>query len=206
MMLIIKNLLTGATTTCPFQIARTHDWCPVGPIGCCPPQMAPAGTTIPFALSFQNNGDPSNTLSLTFRVASSEGFDGTLPFMLNGLPAGEPASVLLKGGPGDTATATVEVSFLQNDPTQVFELQLIGDEDHDGTRELLAAVPLIAAAPVASLCASDFNGDGMIDGGDLAVILAEWGSSGPGDLNGDGTVDGADLGKLLGSWGPCSNG
>jgi hypothetical protein len=27
----------------------------------------------------------------------------------------------------------------------------------------------------------------------------------PGDLNGDGVVDGADLASLLANWGPCSS-
>jgi hypothetical protein len=53
-------------------------------------------------------------------------------------------------------------------------------------------------------CPGDFNGDHVIDGADLGVLLAAWGNtSGPEDLNGDGIVDGADLGLLLASWGPC---
>jgi hypothetical protein len=49
--------------------------------------------------------------------------------------------------------------------------------------------------------AADLNGDGAVDGADLGLLLAAWGSSSPGDLNGDGTVDGADLGLLLAAWG-----
>jgi len=48
---------------------------------------------------------------------------------------------------------------------------------------------------------ADLNGDGVVDGADLGLLLGAWGTSGPGDLNGDGTVDGADLGLLLGAWG-----
>ena len=46
----------------------------------------------------------------------------------------------------------------------------------------------------------DLNGDGRIDGTDLAVILGDWGRSGPGDLNRDGTIDGMDLSIILGNW------
>jgi hypothetical protein len=46
----------------------------------------------------------------------------------------------------------------------------------------------------------DLNGDGIVDGADLGILLGAWGTSGPGDLNGDGVVDGADLGILLGAW------
>ena len=48
----------------------------------------------------------------------------------------------------------------------------------------------------------DFNADGLVDGGDLAAILAFWQTSTPQlDLNGDGIVNGADLGLLLMQWG-----
>jgi hypothetical protein len=48
----------------------------------------------------------------------------------------------------------------------------------------------------------DLNGDGVVDGADLGLLLAAWGSCNgcPEDLNDDGEVDGADLGVLLGSW------
>jgi len=47
----------------------------------------------------------------------------------------------------------------------------------------------------------DLNGDGIVDGDDLAVVLGHWGTSGPGDLNGDGIVDGDDIAIVLGAWG-----
>lgn len=47
----------------------------------------------------------------------------------------------------------------------------------------------------------DLNGDDVVDGADLGVLLASWGGSGDGDLNDDGVVDGADLGLLLSAWG-----
>ncbi|MBL9141922.1 MAG: hypothetical protein JNK53_08660 [Phycisphaerae bacterium] len=55
------------------------------------------------------------------------------------------------------------------------------------------------------LCAADLNSDGIVNGGDLGILLAAWGpcKGCQADLNGDGTVGGADLGTLLGAWGPC---
>jgi hypothetical protein len=52
----------------------------------------------------------------------------------------------------------------------------------------------------------DINGDGIVDGADLGLLLIDWGAcpvKGPcdGDLNGDGAVNGADLGLLLLNWG-----
>lgn len=46
----------------------------------------------------------------------------------------------------------------------------------------------------------DLNGDGVVDGADLGLLLGNWGGSGLGDLNGDGVVDGGDLGALLAAW------
>jgi len=74
----------------------------------------------------------------------------------------------------------------------------------DGTSTILTDVPvnqhLTIEAPGSA--SADLNGDGVVDGADLGLLLGAWGSSGgPADLNGDGVVDGADLGVLLGGWG-----
>lgn len=56
-------------------------------------------------------------------------------------------------------------------------------------------------------CTGDLNADGMVNGADLAGLLASWGPSCEStgacfaDLNGDGAVDGADLAALLAAWG-----
>ncbi|MFG0258614.1 MAG: hypothetical protein ACF8GE_11990 [Phycisphaerales bacterium JB043] len=52
-------------------------------------------------------------------------------------------------------------------------------------------------------CVADLNGDGVVSGADLGLLLAGWGQSGASDMDGDGTTNGADLGLLLGAWGPC---
>lgn len=56
----------------------------------------------------------------------------------------------------------------------------------------------------ASACPADLNGDGVIDGGDLGTLLADWDAiSSNADINCDGTVDGGDLAQLLAAWGDC---
>ncbi|MDA0802792.1 MAG: hypothetical protein O2819_03445 [Planctomycetota bacterium] len=45
----------------------------------------------------------------------------------------------------------------------------------------------------------DLNGDGLVNGADLAAMLSAWGTAG-GDVNGDGATDGADLTIVLGNW------
>lgn len=49
----------------------------------------------------------------------------------------------------------------------------------------------------------DLNGDCLVDGGDVGVMLAEWGPVKHGtsaDLDANGIVDGSDLGLLLSAW------
>ena len=47
----------------------------------------------------------------------------------------------------------------------------------------------------------DLDGDGDIDGADLAALLGAWGQkNSSADLDGNGVVDGADLALLLGAW------
>ena len=55
-------------------------------------------------------------------------------------------------------------------------------------------------------CAADITDDGVVNGGDLGVMLSNWGlasSSGVGDISHDGVVDGVDLAELLARWGIC---
>lgn len=47
----------------------------------------------------------------------------------------------------------------------------------------------------------DLDGDGVVGGSDLAVLLGAWGGRGAADLDGNGVVDGGDLAIVLGSWG-----
>ncbi|HMN96084.1 MAG TPA: hypothetical protein PKC43_01375 [Phycisphaerales bacterium] len=73
------------------------------------------------------------------------------------------------------------------------------DLDQDGIPDECAPAPV----------SPDLNGDGMVDGADLGVLLGAWGECPPaagrspclGDLDGDGVIDGADLGALLVAWG-----
>lgn len=51
----------------------------------------------------------------------------------------------------------------------------------------------------------DLNGDGVVNGADLATLLANWGAcpqpqNCPADLSDDGVVNGADLATLLANW------
>ena len=58
-------------------------------------------------------------------------------------------------------------------------------------------VPDACEPPIA-----DIDGDGLIGGGDLTILLQSWGNlGGRADLNGDGVVDANDLAILFAAWG-----
>jgi hypothetical protein len=80
----------------------------------------------------------------------------------------------------------------------VYRLHLVA---WDANGSYLDAMPVSLEVQVGALPTGDLNGDGVVSGADLGILLGAWGTSGPGDLNGDGLVAGSDLGLLLGAWG-----
>lgn len=57
--------------------------------------------------------------------------------------------------------------------------------------------------PQAATSNADLDGDGKVDGSDLGMLLAAWGSDGRdsgADLDADGVVSGPDLARLLAGW------
>ena len=90
------------------------------------------------------------------------------------------ASLAVGSGGGCTANTMYKVNYFAFTPTQT------------GTLTLSCALA----------CVADRNGDRIVDGADLAVLIAAWATSGA-DLNGDFYTDGADLAIMLGSFGPC---
>lgn len=78
---------------------------------------------------------------------------------------------------------------------------------------LLAARPAVATGTVCSVdwdddetfSSADLDGDGMVDGVDLGMLLAQWGACPrcASDFNGDGLVNCVDEEYLVGNWGEC---
>lgn len=46
----------------------------------------------------------------------------------------------------------------------------------------------------------DLDGDGLVNGSDLGLLVSQWGGPGTADLDGDGEVTGSDLGLLMVQW------
>jgi hypothetical protein len=95
-----------------------------------------------------------------------------------------------------------------DDPTANFGWTVIGNEQTPQqvrrfeAKESIAAwrPKLVVEFDPPSSNPADLNGDGVVNGADLAILLAAWGGDGPADLNNDGVVNGADLAILLGAW------
>jgi hypothetical protein len=89
--------------------------------------------------------------------------------------------------------ATIQVRFVASDLGSGSVVEAAVDD-----------VRVFASGCAESPCVGDLNGDGQVNGADVGLMLAAWGSSDPAaDLTADGLVSGADLGLLLGGWGPC---
>jgi formylglycine-generating enzyme required for sulfatase activity len=71
---------------------------------------------------------------------------------------------------------------------------------------MLWVVAMTTRAAMAQ-CPGDITGNGLVNGADLGLVLAAWGSDGsdePGsDINADGQVNGADLSFVIEAFGPC---
>ena len=113
-----------------------------------------------------------------------------------------PAQLLAASGPGNELTYTMVPFGLQ--------VRLGIDRDEDGffDRDELDAGsdPADSSSVPGEGCVGDIapiNGDGIVGGADISVLLGLWGGPGPADLDGNGTTDAADLAILLGHWGTC---
>ena len=94
---------------------------------------------------------------------------------------------------------TSSVSFETTD-TQQYWVR-IGSKANVGG----AGTVTFTCVPSAPPCPADFDGNGSVDGGDLAALLGSWGTCAgcAADIDGNGAIDAGDLAELLGSWGPC---
>ncbi len=88
------------------------------------------------------------------------------------------------------------------EPTSTMRIQVTASDLNDGS-VVEAGFDGVAIQRIicdVSLLIGDLNGDGAVDGADLAALLANWGLPGGSDLDGDGTTNGADLAALLANW------
>jgi hypothetical protein len=133
-------------------------------------------------------------------VDTDQDGDGVLDVSDNCVEAPNPAQEDCDGdGVGDACvvldpTADCDANGIP-DSCQILEQPSL-DSNGDGILDACVPVP----------CYGDLNGDDIVNGADLAILLAFWGPSGlfpAADIDASGAVDGADLAILLSGWGEC---
>lgn len=172
-----------------------------GPVAWAPSVQLPVGTFPRSMAALDVDGDGDEDLALV-----SGGTGGSnVQLLRNDSPAGQLAFAAATSVPTGADPVLVLAGDVDNS----------GDEDlvtvNDSTVLALEAgvdndvSVLLQPTPPPSECPGDTNGDDLVNGADLSVLLSQFGQSvAPGtgaDLNGDGFVNGADLSVLLGRFG-----
>ena len=99
-------------------------------------------------------------------------------------------------GPGTVETITT----VQVPASDVYSIRVSSSITTNDIQLYSLVTTIVATAPRIG----DFDGNGIVNGGDLGILLAVWGPVTCGsqyDLNGDCVIDGADLGAFLADWG-----
>jgi hypothetical protein len=159
--------------------------------------MDPNGCSDPFFtanLWLEHGSGPS--LSAT-NAQPTAAFSGQIPNLVAG-PAIPASGTLAK------RIGTWQVRITDFSVASSSDLVGSGAFQQSGSSDLLATITL----EVLPSCAADITRNGLVDGVDLAIILATWGTNGNkggvnSDVNGDGIVNGTDLATVLGTWGIC---
>ncbi|MBL9148656.1 MAG: hypothetical protein JNM94_08185 [Phycisphaerae bacterium] len=103
----------------------------------------------------------------------------------------DPAGLAIDAGEHPAATAAIE--RLGTGETIVADARFLPTADLSSYRVALMTIGVVPEP-------ADLDGNGSVNGADLAILLGAWGEGGAADLDGSGSVDGADLGLLLGAW------
>jgi hypothetical protein len=179
-------------------------------------------------LALATNGNGQNRLSIFLN--SGGAFTGPTHFATGGVDPSEVAlgdmdcdgdldAAVLNDTSGNvsimenTGAGSFVLSQLKAAGTDVQEI-VTADLDGDGAGDSDVAVSNQASNDASVILnqtckdaptdPADLDGDGDVDGFDLAILLAAWGKCGPGacpaDLDGNGTVNGFDLAILLAAW------
>lgn len=194
----VTNLDNGSTSRCRGSVQDKRNLCPLDPYPNDDVAMI-VGVPTQIRVPIRNTAYEGNVI--TWRaVAYGPNMELSDNYSLNGGEPGTSAS-------GKLETAIGEISELQIDVMAMnFEFgysDLVIYTQEEG--ELYPLTSIMMRAVLSEVCTGDFNGSGIVDGGDLGLLLSAWGKCPgcPEDLNGDGTVNGGDLGILLALFGPC---
>jgi len=153
---------------------------------------AGGGTTVQKDLWYLYNPTCSGTATAT--TCGAAAFDTRLAVYALACPTVGTLIACNDDGAG-CASATSTASFPVAAGSAYF-IRVGGSNATGGTGTLT-----VSCTPVVP-CEADLNGDGLVDGTDLATVLNAWGTPGA-DIDGDGSTGGSDLAVVLNAWGAC---
>ena len=194
----LENLVDGRISSCRGSVQDRRDLCPIVPPD---PIEISVGVVSEVDFPFLDTGFDGETV-VWRAVVYAPDMTFSDAFSLDG---GTPGSSLV----GEVQTSEGEEGLI------TFSLRatrfIAGNCDVViFTQAGRSWVPLasrgLRMAPGVFSCPADLNGDLVVNGGDLGLILGDWGacSGCSTDLDGDGEVGGADLGLFLSEWGDCT--
>ena len=151
--------------------------------------LGPAGTQLSYQRWYSNDAGASpGEDSMQVYISNDAGGSWTLVEDVN-----------------ENANAWVTIGFVIEDviaPTSQMQMRFVASDLNAGS-VVEAGIDNLRVFGIEcdDSIPGDLNGDGLVDGADVGLFLAVWGTSDPAaDLNGNGTVGGDDLGILLANW------
>jgi len=103
-----------------------------------------------------------------------------------------------------SGTGTVRVTIPAGSDAEQGTLRItMNEEQIPGATSSMLTVSITPSGGGGCPNPADLDCDGTVAGGDLALLLANWGTTGagPADIDGDGIVSGGDLALMLAAWG-----
>ena len=195
----LENLVDGRISSCMGSVQDRRDLCPLSPPD--PIEIA-VGVLSEIDIPFINTGFEGPILEWR-AVAYGPDMMFSDAFSLDGGEPGTSATGEVRTSPG--SKGVVSFDLRANRYVSGSSDLVLFTRDADGWNPLTSFG--IRMNPGVHECFGDLNGDFKVDGGDLGMILGDWGACGgcPTDLDGNGLVDGGDLGLFLSSWGDCDD-
>lgn len=200
---VVTELGTDNVRTCIGSVIDRRDLCPdtPDPTGGWVELVPDRDIDISFPIT--NTGNPVGEVRWRAAVFGSD-MRLSPVIGVNGIAPGEYAAGSASIPLGGTASIDLKVRAEAFDGLEISDLVLFTEDDN--RLRPLASVTLRTVLESDEPCVGDLDGNGVVDGADLAAVLGSWGkcTGCAADLDGNGLVDGADLAAVLGAWGFCN--